>query len=171
MTVFDIELDEPFHLTVGYTGQPGGRTFFLQAEDASGRVTLAIEKAQAEGIAELLTQVLARLGERPVTDWDQAAMDLRPPLDPRWRVGSIAIGYEGEDERFVLEVGEFVPEDDRVGRSARIVFDLDQARRLAAHAADVIGQGRPRCHLCARPTEADGSHVCPATNGHGRLTV
>ena len=55
-------------------------------------------------------------------------------------------------------------------RELRVWADQDQARRLAAHCAEVIGEGRPRCELCGRPTESDGSHVCPSTNGHGKLT-
>jgi hypothetical protein len=52
----------------------------------------------------------------------------------------------------------------------RIWLDRDLARRLAAHATEIVGQGRPRCELCGRPTEPDGNHVCPATNGHGSLS-
>lgn len=164
----DVDIADPFHVTIGYVGEPGARTFLLQAQDEAARVTLLIEKVQAEGIAELLGQLLGRLDDAPATDWDRAAMDLRPPLEPRWRVGSIAVGVDARTQRFVLELGEAVP-DEEDGREARIGLDRDQARRLAAHAADVVGQGRPRCRLCGRPVEADG-HVCPATNGHGKLT-
>jgi uncharacterized repeat protein (TIGR03847 family) len=166
--VVDVELTDPFLVTIGYVGEPGARTFLFQAQDEKERVTLLIEKVQAEGIAELLGQLLVRLGDGPATDWDRAAMDLRPPFEPRWRVGSIAVGVDARTERFALELGEAVPEETD-GREARIGMDRDQARRLAAHAADVVGQGRPRCRLCGRPIDTDG-HVCPATNGHGKLT-
>ncbi|MEX0834642.1 MAG: DUF3090 family protein, partial [Nitriliruptor sp.] len=52
----------------------------------------------------------------------------------------------------------------------RIWADQDQVRRLAAHCAEVVGEGRPRCKLCGRPTDPDGGHVCPSTNGHGKLS-
>lgn len=167
---------EPHHVTVGYTGVPGDRTFFLQVEDEHRRLTLLLEKSQVAGIGELLGQVLARLDDTPATDWDRDAMALRDPIEPAWRIGEIGIGADPETERVLLElsaveVGDDVDVDvDDGGEVARIAIDRDQARRLAAHAAEIVGQGRPACELCGRPTELDGSHVCPATNGHGALT-
>jgi uncharacterized repeat protein (TIGR03847 family) len=187
--VIDVELTDPHHVTAGYTGVPGSRTFFVQAADETEQVTVLVEKGQVAGLSELLTQLLARVEDVPATDWDRAAMDLRPPIEPRWRVGTIQVGLDPERGRFVLEFAELVvvddsddldPDDldvddlldDAVGdaRELRIWADQDQARRLAAHCAEVIGEGRPRCELCGRPTELDGSHVCPSTNGHGKLT-
>jgi uncharacterized repeat protein (TIGR03847 family) len=169
--VIDIELQQPHHVTVGYVGEPGDRTFFLQAQEADETLTLLLEKRQVEAMGELLAQLLARVDDQPATDWDRTAMDLRPPIAPRWRVGEIALGLDPEEQRFALEVTEFVTEEDEDAepREARIWADRDQTRRLAAHATEIVGQGRPRCQLCGRPTEADGDHVCPATNGHGRL--
>jgi uncharacterized repeat protein (TIGR03847 family) len=173
--LIESELTDPHHLTVGFVGEPGRRTFHVQAEDVSERVTLVVEKEQVEALGELLAQLLGRLDDGPATDWDRAAMALREPIDPRWRVGEISVGFDPDNDRFLLEFGEFVPDLEAVDadaldpREVRLVADRDQARRLAAHAIEIVGQGRPRCQLCGRPTALDGSHVCPATNGHGRL--
>jgi uncharacterized repeat protein (TIGR03847 family) len=166
----ELELSAPHHVTVGFTGQPGGRTFFFQAEDEQVRVTLQLEKAQVEGLGELLAQLLTRAGDEPATDWDHAAMALREPIDPRWRVGEIGLGLDPDEGRFVLELAELTPDEDDEADELRVWLDRDQARRLSAHATEIVGQGRPRCELCGRPTALDGGHVCPATNGHGRLT-
>lgn len=168
--MIDDELHEPHHLTAGYTGVPGDRTFFLQAQDVERLVTWQMEKAQVEGLGDLLGQLLARVDDAPATDWDRDAMELRRPIEPVWRVGEMSLGVDPEADRFVLELTELPIEAVEDPREARIVFDRDLARRLAAHATDVVGQGRPRCELCGRPTELDGSHVCPSTNGHGRLS-
>lgn len=169
--MIEAELTDAHHVTAGYVGEPGDRTFYVQAEDPDQRVDLLLEKGQVEGLADLLAQLLARLDELPATDWDRAAMELREPLEPRWRVGEISVGLDPDDGRFLIELAELVLEDEeREPWEVRIWADLDQARRLAAHAAEVVTQGRPRCELCGRPMETDGSHVCPATNGHGRLT-
>lgn len=170
--MIEVEFDSPHHVTVGYVGEPGERTFLLQAQQDETTLTLLLEKTQVEAMGELLAQLLTRLDDRPATDWDRAAMELRPPFEPRWRIGEIALGLDPDPQRFALEVSEFVPEDAEESverREARIWADRDQARRLAAHAAEIVGQGRPRCSLCGRPTEPDGAHVCPATNGHGHL--
>lgn len=167
--MIDVELTDPHHVTVGWTGQPGERTFFVQAADEAQQVTLLLEKGQVAGLADLLVQLLARLGDGPATDWDRDAMGLLEPIDPRWRVGGLSVGLDPERGRFVIEFEELAGEDEDDPREVRIWSDQDQARRLAAHAADQVEQGRPTCQLCGRPTEPDGDHICPATNGHGRL--
>ncbi|MEX0952676.1 MAG: DUF3090 family protein [Nitriliruptoraceae bacterium] len=164
-----IELPAAHHVTVGWTGRPGERTFLVQLEDEHVRVTLLAEKGQVAGIAELLEQLLARVDDAPATDWDRDAMALREPVEPDWRVGEISAGLDAEGQRFMLELIE-VGEPDEPREEVRAFFDRDQARRLAAHATEQVEQGRPPCPLCSRPIEADGSHVCPSTNGHGRLT-
>ena len=164
----EIALDAPHHVTAGFVGVPGDRTFYVQAEDAHQRVTLLLEKAQVGGIGELLAELLGRVDDTPATDWDRSAMELRDPIEPRWRVGEIGAGLDPQLGRFVLEFNELVAEDE-AGEVVRFSIDQDQARRLAAHAEEVIGQGRPVCQLCGRSTAMDGSHVCPSTNGHGTL--
>jgi uncharacterized repeat protein (TIGR03847 family) len=174
--VIEIELTDPHHVTVGYVGVPGDRTFHVQAQDDTTLVTLVLEKQQVAGVGELLAQLLARVDDRPATDWDRSAMALRDPVEPRWRVGELGVGIDEDGQRFVLEFGELLVVEDeedleavREPREVRIWCNRDQARRLAAHADEVVGQGRPRCQLCGRPMAADGEHVCPSTNGHGRL--
>ena len=168
--MIEVELTEPFHVTVGYTGEPGARTFYLQAQDDQQLVTVLCEKAQVDGLGDMLARLLARVDDEPATDWDRGAMELRPPIEPRWRVGELSVGVDEDGSRFLLEMTELVTEEeDREPWEVRLWMSQDQARRLAAHAAEVVGQGRPRCQLCGRPTADDGSHVCPATNGHGAL--
>lgn len=161
---------EPHHVTVGYTGVPGDRSFFLQVEDDVARITLLLEKGQVEGIGELLGQVLARLEDQPATDWDREAMALRPPIEPAWRIGEIGLGLDPESERVVLELTEIVADETVEPSTVQVSLDRDQARRLAAHAQETVTQGRPRCELCGRPMGLDGDHVCPSTNGHGALS-
>lgn len=160
------ELDQPHHVTVGFVGEPGSRTFMLQAEDVHQRVTVVCEKAQVIGIADLLARLLAQVDDEPATDWDMGAMELREPIDPLWRVGNIQVGLDPTLGRFVLELDELRDDEDEPD-VLHFSIDQDQARRLSAHGSEIAGQGRPRCELCGRPMARDGSHVCPSTNGHG----
>lgn len=162
------DLTDPFHVTAGYTGRPGDRTFYLQAEDRDHRITLKCEKVQVDGLAHVLVDLLAELDDEPSPDWDRDAMALRPPIDPVWTVGEIRTGYHDEKERFVIELTELAAEEEDP-EIVRIWMDLDLTRRLSAHAIESVAEGRPRCRLCGRPEE-DVGHVCPSTNGHGRLT-
>ena len=167
--MIDFELTSPHHVTAGYVGVPGDRTFYVQAEDEEDRLTLLVEKQQVAGLGQLLAQLLARLDDEPATDWDRAAMELRDPIDPRFRVGDMSVGLDPEAGRFVIDLAELSADEELEPREVRVWLDRDQARRLAAHALEVVGEGRPTCSLCGRPTDLDGEHVCPATNGHGRL--
>lgn len=160
-----IELDQPHHVTMGFVGEPGARTFLLQAEDVHQQVTVVCEKTQVIGIADLLAKLLAQVDDEPATDWDQTAMEIRTPFEPLWRVGNIQVGLDPALGRFVIDLEELAEE----GEPSSVVFSLDQdqTRRLSAQGSEVAGQGRARCELCGRPMARDGSHVCAATNGHG----
>lgn len=162
------EFERPYLVTAGYVGRPGERTFFVQAEGDQGRVSLLVEKEQVAALGEAIARLLADLDDAPATDWDREAMALREPVEPLWRAGGIAVGMDPDRGRFLIELTELT-EDEREPGRVRIWADHDQARRLAAHAAAVVAEGRPRCHLCGRPL-AIGGHVCPATNGHGKLS-
>jgi uncharacterized repeat protein (TIGR03847 family) len=168
--MIDVEISDPNHVTVGWVGEPGARTFLVQAGDEQQLVTVVLEKGQVRGMADLLTQLLARVDDLPATDWDREAMQLREPVEPRWRVGELSVGIDPERGRFLVELAELVVAEDHGPHQLRIWADQDQARRLAAHAVEQVDQGRPTCQLCGRPTATDGSHVCPSTNGHGRLS-
>lgn len=166
-------LTDPHHVTVGFVGRPGSRTFYFQVQQDADTLTLRLEKGQVAGIAELLGQLLARIDDTPATDWDRPAMALREPVEALAAVGDVAVGLDPDEERFLIELEcRSADADDRddEGATVRVLMQRDQARRLAAHAAEQVAQGRPTCQLCSRPLEADGRHVCPATNGHGELT-
>lgn len=160
------ELLAPHHATVGFEGVPGQRRFYFQAQDVDVTVTVLIEKAQAVGLAELLAATLQRVGVTVATDWDRAAMALREPVEVEWRANEIGVGGDEHAPQLLVELNGF----DAFGapHSAHVWLDTDQARRLAAHAFEIAGQGRPPCDLCGQPVTPGVTHACPSTNGHGR---
>lgn len=160
------ELLSPHHVTVGFEGVPGQRRFVFQAQDVDTIVSVLIEKAQALGLAELLAATLNTIGVNVATDWDRQAMALRDPVVLTWRAGEIGVGGDENAPQLLIELNGF----DGVGapHSAHVWVDTDQARRLAAHAFEIVGQGRPPCDLCGQPVVPDETHTCPSTNGHGR---
>ena len=60
------EFDPPERFVAGTVGEPGGRTFFLQARSGPRLVSVALEKQQvavlAERIDELLDEVMSSSG-------------------------------------------------------------------------------------------------------------
>lgn len=167
----NLELSTPDHVTADFLGEPGERTFFIQAIEDAEVLNILVEKEQVAGLAELLTELLGRVGSAPPSVWDVEGMRLREPVEPRWRGGGIAVGIEPALGRFLIEVTEFVPPDEeRLADEARIWLSEEQAAVLAAHAAWAVAQGRPTCRLCGLPLDPDEEHVCPRSNGDARHT-
>lgn len=175
-----IELDPVDRITAGAVGEPGERTFFLQGRKGDRMVTLLVEKGQVQQLAAAVVEILSRIGADPSEEPDTSAMDLEPPLEPEWRAGRLAIGYEEDRDLLVLEVEEFVPEaedddaesplEDEGPEPGMVRFwaTKDQMLALARHSAAVCAAGRPTCQFCGNPIDADG-HMCPAMNGHREL--
>src|SRR4051795_13385411 len=123
MPVFDY--DPPERFVAGTVGEPGERTFFLQAI-AGGRVTsVALEKQQVQVLAERVDQLLDEGGRRSGGEAPVPAMaptdleDVEPlasPVEEDFRVGTMSLVWDGESQRVViecLEVGEeATPEGD-----------------------------------------------------------
>jgi uncharacterized repeat protein (TIGR03847 family) len=175
--------DPPERFVAGTVGQPGERTFYLQAA-SGGRITsVVLEKFQvsllAERIDELLDEVLRRTGGRtkvpaaaPAELADDGPLDL--PLTEDFRVGAIALAWDGEDERVVIEaqeesetpiepLAEDVPEE---GPGVlRVRISAGAARAFSQRAIQLVGAGRPPCPLCGLPLDEEG-HICPRQNGH-----
>jgi uncharacterized repeat protein (TIGR03847 family) len=172
--------DPPQRFVAGAVGQPGERTFYLQASDGSRVTSVSLEKFQvsqlAERLDELLDEVLRRTGgPRPGTaaaPADDAPLDL--PLMEEFRVGAIALAWDGEGDRVIIEAQEVsedpvepltedLPED--APAILRVRISASAARAFTRRALQVVSQGRPPCPLCGLPLEASG-HVCPRQNGH-----
>lgn len=162
-------------ITADAIGEPGMRTFYLQARAAGELVTVIIEKQQVELLANSVLELLA---DEPVeTAPVDADLDLEEPVEPRWRVGRLSIGYDRDDDRFLLEITEFEPdvedEDEDDPRSfvegepeqIRLWASRGQMLALATHGTEVAERGRPTCQFCGNPMDPEG-HACPATNGH-----
>ena len=171
--VFD--LNPISHITAGAVGEPGNRTFYIQARQGSQLVTLLCEKQQVAALALGVEQLLEQLAEKDpdlaqtidmVLDVD---MELEEPLAPVFRVGQMGLGYDEERNLLVLVAQELLPEgeDPSTASSARFWGTSAQMRTMARHAQEVVASGRPTCLLCGAPIDPEG-HFCPRRNGHAR---
>jgi uncharacterized repeat protein (TIGR03847 family) len=168
-------------ITADAIGEPGARTFYLQARGDDELVTVIVEKQQvqllAASILELLSDVTLETGEGP----DDDEMELEDPVDPRWRAGRLSIGYDEERDLFLLELTEYEPEEDDVegddddpgsgldhdAETVRLWATREQMLALSRRGAAVADRGRPTCQFCGNPLDPEG-HACPAMNGHSR---
>jgi uncharacterized repeat protein (TIGR03847 family) len=183
--------DPPERFVAGTVGEPGHRTFYLQARDAGRVVSVALEKEQVSVLAERLGALLDEVVRRTAGAADVPAAgpvevdDLEPleqPVVEEFRVGVLRLGWEGEGERVLVEAiaaGEEPEEEeeeeeeeegvdesgDRDLLTVRITGEA--ARAFVARARAVVAAGRPPCPLCAQPLDPEG-HICPRQNGYHR---
>lgn len=165
----DFDFGPVDRITAGAVGEPGGRTFFVQARRGAVQITLLTEKEQVRILAAALQQILDELPEvnedPPPADAD---LELVEPLEPVWRVGEMSVEYDEIADQVKVVLREFIA-DDQVREPASFVFTATRAqvRAMSSHAAEVVDAGRPRCQLCGYPMDVvTGIHVCPAMNGH-----
>lgn len=181
--------DPPERFVAGTIGDPGNRTFFLQARDGGRVISVALEKVQVAVLAERLGDLLGELGRRGVphgvpdevlpevgTGVDDDAAPLDEPLVEAFRAGSLTLGWDPDAERVLLEAraqdedGEAIDpdedDDDEDGPDLlRVRLTAEAARSFVARAARVVAGGRPPCPLCGAPLDPRG-HICPRRNGH-----
>ena len=176
-----IELDPVDRITAGAVGEPGQRVFYIQGRQDDRLVTVLVEKQQVELLSASLIEVLARTGKETGEGPGEEEMELEDPVVPEWRAGRLSIGYDEARDLVLLEMEEYVPEDEddeddeedegeRSADAGRIRFwaTREQALALARHGAAVCAAGRPRCEICGNPIDPEG-HICPALNGHREM--
>jgi uncharacterized repeat protein (TIGR03847 family) len=162
-------------LTTGAVGEPGERTFFLQARQGERTVTIAVEKQQVELLASSILEILATVDLETGDGPDEEELELEPPLEPLWRAGRLSIGYAEDRDLMLLELTELLPgeedeeddppEDGPEPDRVRIWATREQMLALSRHGSAVAARGRPRCQFCGNPMDPEG-HTCPAMNGH-----
>jgi uncharacterized repeat protein (TIGR03847 family) len=170
------DLDPVTRLTADAVGEPGQRTFYLQAASGADQVTLLVEKEQVRRLAESLETWLPELAAgRPEDPGEAAAaeageLSLAEPLEPDFRVGQLSLSYDAERDRVVVVATELQVEEEDQPELAdplevRLFVTRPQLRVLARHGSQVVARGRPLCPMCGNPLDPTG-HICPAMNGH-----
>lgn len=167
-----IELDPVERVTAAAIGEPGARTFYLQARKDDVVVTLVLEKQQVALLAVHIQELLERVGVPE--EADVAAADIEEPIVPEFRVGQIGLGFDEDRDLVLLQCDELVPEDEaeeRVDEPGRVRLWATRPlmRALAQRSEDAVAGGRPTCPMCGEPMEPEG-HFCARSNGHREVT-
>jgi uncharacterized repeat protein (TIGR03847 family) len=167
--------DDPDRFVAGTIGEPGSRTFYLQVRQGSAVVSVSLEKVQVAALANRLAELLAVL-ESPALDPGRTPTDAAPldePVGELFRVGAIALAWDPDAERLVIEAQPLseeadyieVPDDDPDGPDLmRVRIAPAAAQSFAGRAAQLVASGRPACPFCGMPLEPTG-HFCPRSNG------
>jgi uncharacterized repeat protein (TIGR03847 family) len=171
------DLNPVQHIIADAIGEPGQRTFFLQARAGAQLVSIVLEKQEVGSLAVSVLQLLEELEKMhpalPNTVRSKKMPQSEHPMEPLFRVGQLSIGYdEDEDMIWLIAKALMVNEENQVVDPSRddvpgvrFVASRDQMRAMSEHALEIIGQGRPVCPLCGRPIDRSG-HFCARTDGH-----
>nr|WP_296073229.1 DUF3090 domain-containing protein [uncultured Actinoplanes sp.] len=188
--------EPPERFVAGTVGEPGDRTFFLQARGGGRVISVALEKVQvsllAEKLEELLVEANKRFGVKMPDETAQFGHDNEPldtPVDEEFRVGTLGLAFDVDTGTVVIEAieageaeveielaGDDPDDDEDEEEDEEPADDLDRLRvRLTPEATRafidrarrVVAAGRPPCPLCGQPLDPAG-HLCPRHNGYHR---
>lgn len=161
--------ENPERCVVGTVGQPGERTFFLQAKDGARVIAVAIEKSQAAALAERIIALLpdetlpSRFDDKP----------LETPVVEEFRAGVMALAWDPSTSLITIEAQALDEEVEEVieGQEGpdlfRVLINPSRAMEFAARARSVVAAGRQPCPFCSLPLDPQG-HICPRANGYRR---
>ena len=188
MAILVHRYDAPDRFVAGTVGQPGERTFFLQAREGNRLTSVVCEKQQLSVLAEHLDRVLDEVQRRSAGQVDvppasSTARDTEPldaPINEEFRVGTMTIAWDPSIDRIVIELfsnvdvddeptgatsGSATEEPDEIDADEVFVVKItaSYARDFVARAQALVAAGRPSCPFCLQPLDPQG-HICPRAN-------
>lgn len=181
------DLDTPDRFATGTVGEPGDRTFFLQAVQGPQVTSVMLEKEQVAVLADRVLVVINEVERRGLAAIDAGpagAIDERPlqqPLHEEFRVGTLVIAWDEDVDRLIIEArsmtfdagaGESavrdeadleeddIPDDAPIGPDVlRVRLTPFMAQQFAHRANSVVAGGGPVCPFCGGTLESTG-HFC-----------
>ena len=170
----EIDLNPVTHITTDAIGPPGQRVFYIQAQQNTRTLTVIVEKFQIQSLAVGVEQFLGEIHEKfpnlkdASSDYVEASMHINPPVDPLFRAGELALGYDADTDLLILVVRELIVDEQETedGRVIRFWCSRSQLRRMAHWGIEVASRGRPLCPQCGQPMDSEEEHFCPKKNGH-----
>ncbi len=183
MTARILLFDPVERFVAGTVGQPGERTFFIQARHGARLISVSLEKSQVQALADRLIYMLREIKQSdPTIAIARLSRDdapLETPIEEEFRVGIIGLAFD--DSRQVIQIDlqavsetseeepDFIDVDDLSGDQdiLRVVITPSIADQFAKRAHSVVGAGRQPCPFCGGPIDLRG-HLCPRANGYRR---
>ncbi|KHL11168.1 putative repeat protein (TIGR03847 family) [Mumia flava] len=165
--------ERPRRFVAGTVGEPGDRTFFLQAADGSRVTSVALEKEQVAVLADRLEALLVEVQGGPGLGAPvERSVDLEPleqPIEEEFRVGAMTLAWEPDRGEVVVEAFAATDDEDTEASDVLVVtLPPEIAHEFTERARSVVAAGRPSCPFCGGVVEPDG-HLCPRANGFRRV--
>lgn len=197
MAILVHRYDTPDRFVAGTVGQPGERTFFLQAREGNRITSVVCEKQQVSVLAEHLDKILNEVVRRsggevsvpPPTSSPNDTQPLDAPITEEFRVGTMTIAWDPNIDRIVIEMfsnvetaedadtpepeietepeAEELSPEDEADEVFVVRITAAYAREFVARTQALVAAGRPACPFCLQPIDPEG-HICPRANGYRR---
>lgn len=178
--IYDFNPTERF--VCGTVGEPGERTFFIQARTGARITSVGLEKIQAAALGDRVGAILREIKRaNPLLAYPKLPVDSEPleqPIFEEFRVGVIGLSFVTETEMVLVELQcatqadaeeeELADDtDEEAPDLLRVYLTLAQADAFAKRTSVVVGAGRLPCPFCGIPIDNNG-HLCPRANGYRR---
>lgn len=162
----------PQRCVAGTIGEPGERAFFIQARSDNRVISVALEKAQVQAVANRLEVMIAEVRKaNPLISIQTLPVDDAPldtPVDEEFQVGAISLAWDEDRQLITLELYELdEDEQDAEGDVLEINFSLGAAASFSNRSKALVNAGRVPCPFCGIPIDPRG-HLCPRANGYRR---
>ena len=183
MTSRILLFDPVERFVTGTVGQPGERTFFIQARTGSRLISVSLEKTQVQALSERLTYMIREIKQSdPTIVIQRLTRDdapLETPIEEEFRIGVIGIAFDASRELIQIDLQavsegdeeepEFIDVDDLTGDQdiMRVLISPSMADQFSKRAMSVVSAGRLPCPFCGGPIDMRG-HLCPRANGYRR---
>lgn len=145
--------------TTGTVGEPGQRTFFIQAGAGATIVTLKVEKQQIAALADYLENMLTDLATPDEVD---PAPELDTPIEHEWAVASMGVAYFESRDRIALWAEQLTRDEDATPATCRFQLTRAQVSAFIDRSRGLVAAGRPPCPYCAMPLNEP--EWCPCFN-------
>lgn len=166
----------------GTVGEPGERSFFIQARTGARITSVGLEKIQAAALGDRVSAILKEIKRaNPLIAFSKLGIDSDPleqPIFEEFRVGVIGLSFVTESQMVLIELQcatQADSEEEELAKDGtegapdllRVSLTLAQAGAFAKRTAAVVGAGRLACPFCGIPINSNG-HLCPRANGYRR---
>lgn len=162
----------PQRFVAGTIGQPGERAFYLQVRSENKVISVAVEKAQLQAIANRLELIIAEVRKAnpliPIESQPKDDAPLETPVDQEFEVGAISLAWDDEKSLISFEMYELEDdEEESQGGALEVQLSLGMAVSFVNRSKAVVNAGRLPCPFCSIPIDPRG-HLCPRANGYRR---
>lgn len=146
--------ETPDRFVAGTVGEPGARTFFLQAREGNRMTSVACEKQQLAVLTEHLERVLEEIAKRmtggaelpPVQQFARDSEPLDVPITEEFRVGTMTIAWDVTMQRVVIEMfssvdtetGEFDADEESSARELKPEVSAEEASAAETDQAEEV---------------------------------